>query len=427
MADILVIPPLSSGNSTNEVRELIQRTELRGMELEKIIELVNILWGLVKKGTPRESLLVPLEKEGLSNLAVNLIMDIAITRKRSNDKFDDGDKLFFTSEGLRWATPGSAADHCSRRLSRDQVMDVTCGQGGQLLSLSLQCGQVVGIDIEPLNCLMALMNCVATGSDNVWIVNGDCMHPSAVGMAENGCAIFSDPARPPSSSERTFKEIVPDPRGVMEAYKEPAGGMCFEVPPYMSLEQVDFPCEAEYVSLEGRLNRLNLYTGDLIKHPRSSVILPSGDTIGGAPGPFPPLDEGDIKPGDRIYEVDPSVVKAGLLGPLGGCIGKIVSFIKLDERRTLMSADGCVSSPFLKSGYRVMASLIQEDGLIQALRKANAGRVTLRYEMDPGEYWSVRNSLQRELSGPLKVHLFKGRYYLVLEQLQGGETAENTS
>jgi len=417
MADILIIRPVSCGNNASEIEELINRTGLKGLSLERIKDLVNDLWVRIRKGIPLCDLHAPLEMEGLEASARHILIDVARTRKRSREKFENGASLFFTSEGLRWATPGSAADHCSKRLAREMVMDISCGQGGQILSLSRNCKEVIGIDIDPLNCLLGILNCSATGVENVCMVHGNCMHPESVEMAKPGCAVFSDPARPPTSTERTLDEIVPDPRMLMEVYGEITGGMCFEVPPYISLEQVDFPCEAEYVSLEGRLNRLNLYTGDLIRDERSSVVLPDGERIGGVPGPYRKMKETEIRTGDLIYEVDPSVVKAGLQNELGEVIGIPVFFLEMDERRTMMTAGEKITSPFLKSGYRVLATGVQEEDILPALRKVGAGRVTLRYEIDPIEYWNTRNSIQSELDGKRKVHLFKGRVFLVLEKL----------
>jgi hypothetical protein len=325
--------------------------------------------------------------------------------------------LFFTSEGLRWATPQSAAEHCSRRIGRDLVMDITCGQGGQVLFLSDTCRRVIGVDLDAMNCLVAFLNCDALDRRNVTIINGDCLDPEVIALAENGCAVFSDPARPPGAVERTFEEIVPDPREVKAAYENKAGGMCFEIPPYIDLDKVEFDCEVEYLSIDGRLNRLNIYSGDLKLVGRSAVILPEGKVLRGDPSNVQGIDESRLSTGNLIYEVDPAVVRAGLEKTLAGELGTAPSFIHLDERRCMLSSTRPLLSPFLKQGYRILGSGVSEEDLVPTLRKLGAGSVVLRYRVDPKDYWKERGSLEKGLEGRIKVDLFKGADYLILQRV----------
>ncbi|MGA1820165.1 MAG: hypothetical protein ACMUHU_04055 [Thermoplasmatota archaeon] len=401
-----------------EVEGLISITPFNGHSLAVIMEAIRSTWKKVLKGAPAGDLHSPLEMKGFDDVQRGIVIDIARTRKRASEKYPDGRDLFFTSEGLRWATPGPAADHCARRLGRRLVMDVTCGQGGQVLSLSRTSERVVAVDIDPMNCLVTLMNCLSRGVGNVSIVNADCFDPYVISLSDEGCGVFSDPARPPGSEERSFDEIFPDPRKVMEAYGGTSSGMCFEVPPYLSMDKVDFICEAEYVSLDGRLNRLNLYTGDLMRSERSAIVLPLGAELRGEPrsGPekVPPL----VKEAKYAYELDPAVVRSGLTASLCAGIGVENSPAHLDERRSLLLTDGAVDSPFLKQGYRVLRTSVDPDSLKEALVELGAGSVTLRYQMEPGDYWDVRKDLEEGLSGRRKVQLFRYDGYLILEKLE---------
>ena len=60
--------------------------------------------------------------------------------------------------------------------------------------------------------------------------------------------------------------------------------------------------------------------------------------------------------------------------------------------------------------------MLSED-LIPTLRKVDAGSVTLRYGVDPKDYWKIRRSIETQLDGARKVSLFKGKDHLVLERL----------
>lgn len=382
------------------------------------MDIIQNTWVMIEGGIRPGDPNSPLEMEGFDKAQSEIIIDIARTRKKAAEKYPDGKELFFTSEGLRWATPASAADHCAERLGRPLVLDVTCGQGGQVLSLSRTSGRVIAVDIEPLNCLVTLMNCLSRGIENVTIVNSDCFDEKVVSLSEDGGALFSDPARPPGSEERTLEEITPDPRRVMEAYGKTASGMCFEVPPYLSMEKVNFECEAEYVSIEGRLNRLNLYTGDLKRSERSAVILPQRSEIRGIPsfGLFD--DPRSAVKGRFAYELDPAVVRSGLISALIARMGMNGTPIRLDDRRSLLVSEDRLNDPFLKQSYRVLEGSVKQEALTETLVKLGAGSVTLRFRVDPKDYWRVRNKLEEGLSGKRKVQLFKPGDYLILEKLE---------
>ncbi|MGA1872169.1 MAG: hypothetical protein ACMUHY_00725 [Thermoplasmatota archaeon] len=415
MTGAIFIDTGAGSGMEQEADPLIEATPFRGHALNDIMSGISSVWSGIAGGSPPGSYRSPLEKMGFDDVQSSIIVDIAKTRKNAGAKYADGRSLFFTSEGLRWATPDPAARHCALRISRALVMDVTCGQGGQVLALCELSERVIAVDIDPLNCLLTSMNCIAKGITNALVVNSDCLDSAVIGLAEEGCAIFSDPARPPSSTERTFEEIVPDPREVMNAFDHAAGGMCFEVPPYISPGRIDIDCEAEYVSLDGRLNRLNLYTGDLVLGERSAVVLPSGATLRGR------FSDRQEHSGSRRYvhahEIDPAVVKAGLADLLPEELGIDGSLVRLDDRRSLLLSDELTQSPFLINSYRILADPVTEKDLDAALRRVGAGSVTIRYPVEPGEYWTVRRGLEKDLTGNRKVQLFKGDAYMILEKL----------
>jgi hypothetical protein len=235
-------------------------------------------------------------------------------------------------------------------------------------------------------------------------------------MVDNDFVIFSDPARPPSSKERSMGEILPDPRIVERKYRDAVSGMCFEIPPYMDLAKVDFEHEAEYVSIDGRLNRLNIYTGKLRSAERSAVILPESSAIRGIPRDIVGNDNPHGRDGKFLNEVDPSVVKAGLLGNLIHENSWRADPVKLDSRRTVLISDVPLLSPFIKDRFRILSRSSDSD-LVRKLNEAGAGSVTLRYTIDPKSYWTERNRIQDRLTGKRKVHLFKDDIFIIAERI----------
>lgn len=356
---------------------------------------------------------------GLGNAACSIVLDMAMTRREASEKFSRGGELFFTKEGLRWATPEPVARHCASRLKGGPCIDVCCGQGGQALFLAMECDRVVAFDIDPLNCLIARSNAKALGIENIEVHQLDCLSPEAVILAEKCIHVFSDPARPPGSHERTLEELRPDPRAVMMAYGQSAEGFCFELPPYINGERITFPHEAEYVSLDGRLNRLNIYTGRLAQQTRSAVVLPGGESISG-PKTKPPEGGGGIPFPERyMFELDHSVVRAGLVGVLMDALGREARYLEIDERRSLILSNGPLTSPFFTGRYHILGFSPDPHSLTTALKEQGAGKVTLRYKIDPHSYWNERARLEKGLTGQVWVHLFMKGSYILTERMEG--------
>ncbi|MFW3146638.1 MAG: class I SAM-dependent methyltransferase [Thermoplasmatota archaeon] len=409
-------PAIYAGNERIDIVELINRTPLKGIPPGSIKEKVDLLWRRYQRERSRIQKDSPVEMEGLERGQNRILSDIASTRSRSTDKYSRGEHLFFTSSGLRWATPEAAAKHCAERLRGTDVLDLTCGQGGQVIFLARTCRSVIAVDIDPMNCLITMLNSSSLGLENVTVVLGDCLNEDVLSHAEKGCFIFSDPARPPGAEERTMEQIVPNPVKVLDRYSGFASGACFEVPPYLDIGRIPFDCEAEYISIDGRLNRLNLYTGNLKKHRRSAVILPSGSMIFGKPGGKPSADAPDIKTGQFLHEVDPALVKAELLDELLQGLGSNASITELDARRTVLVSPELENSPFLSAPQRILAIAVSEDEVKSSLNEISAGSVTLRYNVDPSKYWEVRRDFEKGLKGELKVNLFKGGFFIITER-----------
>lgn len=355
---------------------------------------------------------------GLGTAAYSILLDMAMTRREASEKFSTGGELFFTKEGLRWATPESAARHCASRLKDGPCIDVCCGQGGQALFLAMECDRVMAFDIDPLNCLIARSNAKALGIANIEVHQLDCLSTEAVGLAKKCIHVFSDPARPPGSHERTLEELRPDPRQVMRAYGKTAEGFCFELPPYINGERITFPHEAEYVSLDGRLNRLNIYTGRLAKQTRSAVVLPGGESISGPKTSPPEGGDGIPFPERYMFELDHTVVKAGLVGVLMGALGHEARYLELDDRRSVILSNGPLSSPFFTGRYHILGFSPDPHSVVTALKEQGAGKVTLRYKVDPQSYWNERTRLEKGLTGHVWVHLFMKGSYILAERME---------
>ncbi len=323
-------------------------------------------------------------------------------------------KMSTDKEGRRFATPEPVAKYRAARLACSTIADISCGIGGQTIYFAQRCKHVYAVEIDAQKLEYAKENCAKFGLENITFICGDALDPAVIAQIPKVDIVFSDPARPPEEETRQVDSLRPGIPMVMEAYAEKTNNFAFEAPPQMPPERIDFDCEKEYISLNGQLNRLTLYFGRIRKYNRIAVSLPDGNAMVDAPVELPPMVETE-KPMLFMFEPDPAVIAAGLLNELVDDMIKAtaghVRVIKIDKKRTLLTADLLTVNPMNKNNFIVLRTMPFESEndyseINEFLQKSNVGKVTLRGSIDPQDYWGIRNQLEANLDGSKKVHLF---------------------
>lgn len=323
-------------------------------------------------------------------------------------------KMSTDKEGRRFATPEPVAKYRAARLTCNTIADISCGIGGQTIYFAQRCKHVYAVEIDAQKLEYAKENCAKFGLENITFICGDALDPAVIAQIPKVDVVFSDPARPPEEETRQVDSLRPGIPMVMEAYADKTENFAFEAPPQMPPERIDFDCEKEYISLNGQLNRLTLYFGRIKRYERIAVSLPEGNAMVDAPVELPAMIETD-KPMLFMFEPDPSVTAAGLLNELVDDMIKAVAgpvrVMKIDKKRTLLTADLLTINPMCKNNYITLRTMLfdtekEYDEINAFLKKSNVGKVTLRGSIDPKEYWSIRNRLEDGLDGAKKVHLY---------------------
>ncbi|WNY28932.1 hypothetical protein MmiEs2_11450 [Methanimicrococcus stummii] len=323
-------------------------------------------------------------------------------------------KMSTDKDGRRFATPEPVAKYRAARLTCNTIADISCGIGGQTIYFAQRCKHVYAVEIDPQKIEYAKENCAKFGLENVTFICGDALDPAVIAQIPKVDIVFSDPARPPEEETRQAGSLRPGIPAVMDAYAEKTENFAFEAPPQMPPERIDFDCEKEYISLNGQLNRLTLYFGRIKKYNRIAVALPAGNAMVDAPVELPPTVDAE-KPMLFMFEPDPAVIAAGLLNELVDDMIKAtvghVRVMKIDKKRTLLTADLLTVNPMNKNNFIVLRTMPFETEndyaeINEFLKKSNVGKVTLRGSIDPQDYWGIRNQLEDELDGSKKVHLF---------------------
>ncbi len=353
-------------------------------------------------------------------IALNPLMHLSnliqVTRKKNFER-----QFFSDEDGLRFATPWPVAAYRAKRLKCSSLADISCGIGGQTVYFAKECEVVYAIEIDPAKLKLARKNCKLFGLNNVEFICGDALCQDVIDQIPAVDVVFSDPARAAAEDERDIANLTPHIPDVLTAYSGKTRNFAFEVPPQLTPERIPFDCELEYLSLNGELNRLNLYFGYLKSCSISALALPGpvklcGDLRHNGDNKLINADQ----PGKYLYEPDPSVIKAELLPELAAEIqNKNVEIFRIDNKRLMLTSNYIAEHPMIKNTFRVVfsAGFVPED-INRELKKLGYGKVLLRAEVDPTMYWDIRKRLEKDLKGDRKVNLFaRGRTAYICEKI----------
>ncbi len=317
----------------------------------------------------------------------NEIYEIARARIKVSKKFSKYNDLFFDEYSASYSTPEIPGIYRSNRLKNSDILDFGSGAGMQDIFFSMK-SHVTGIEIDENRYLMAELNKMAYGS-NAEFINAD-----ANSFLKNFDGIvFSDPLRPKTSSERSINELIPNPLNIISKYKN---SYVFDLPPQMSWEEIKIPGEKEYISVNGRLNRLTVYSNDLSLSESSAVILPENIIIRGKPCDYK-FEKTDVK--KYIYVPDVSIMYARLLKEISDYD---LGMINYDKRRYVLTSNNFYQD-FPGASYNVLFTAYKAD-VLKKLRENNAGRVFFRFNID--DYYNEKMKIEKELNGFNDIYIF---------------------
>lgn len=309
-------------------------------------------------------------------------------------------------EGLQLATPEIVAKYIAKRLKTDIIADLGCGIGGQVIFFAKECRKVYAVERNPQKLEFAKQNCRLYDVNNAEFVLGDALSENVKAKICDADIIFSDPARALSEKVRTLEKLEPPITEILKIYSGVTSNFAFHAPPQITPERIVFDCEREYLSLHGQLNRLTLYFGGIKRCERSAVVLPGEARLSSSDAPM--IKTGSLQ--KYVYEPEPSLVKAGLLNELAQTVaeaGKEIFFYKGDERRMLLTSTQLIESPFFKDRYRVLCETERDiSRMKEMLKSKNAGKVVLRFDIEPEKYWELRKMLEEGLTGSKSLHVF---------------------
>ena len=172
---------------------------------------------------------------------------------------------------------------------------------------------------------------------------------------------------------------------------------------------MDVKGEKEYIDIDRKLNRLNLYRGSISKDEVSVISLLSGKRISGK-SDYTYTESSMEK---YVGVVSAAIVKAGLAKQLAEQLGASI----FDSSKIfLMTASEFKSSVFV-DWFAVVDMANNIEDLKVKLKKRAAGKVVLRYSISPEHYWDEKKEIESGLEGRDTVHIFKKEGFILAKTL----------
>jgi hypothetical protein len=148
-----------------------------------------------------------------------------------------------------------------------------------------------------------------------------------------------DPARREAGRRRHSPEAYQPPLNLVLEWLSLWGGMAVKVSPAIDLHSLGpYPCEVEFISLHGELKEASLWFGEFKQGSRRATLLPAGLSLIPDQTVVLPVQA----PGAFLYEPDPAILRAGLVGELGN----LLQAWQIGQTLGLLSCEPpCVSAP----------------------------------------------------------------------------------
>ncbi len=304
----------------------------------------------------------------------------------------------------RYSTPEIVGIYRSLKLKGSTIIDIGSGAGMQSIFFGMN-SNVTGIEKDKTRYLFSMLNKKSYNSDAEFINSDffDCK------IEADDAVIFSDPLRPERASERKMDDLIPSPENIL-LHLNNISGYAFDIPPQMQWKNINISGEREYISINGNINRLTIYSESISKNNTTAVMLPENKTITGTPEKFDAVIE-KYRNEKFIYWADISLVYSNLVYMVNDPSFRHVYH---DRRRIIFSSDVFIDN-FFGRKFRVLETSNQSN-LVEKLRKVNASRVYFVYSIETSDYYMVKNYIEQKLSGELKIYVFKNMDTLILAE-----------
>ncbi|MFH0943763.1 MAG: hypothetical protein V2A76_01080 [Planctomycetota bacterium] len=327
-------------------------------------------------------------------------------RRRAKARFDPGTLAYLTSRGLEQATPQAVADLRASllkdRIGRATIHDATCGIGSDAIALARAGLEVSCSDADPRVLACAHANLERLG----FAVS--CRVAKADTLETGADFLLIDPDRRPDGHRTLDPERWSPPLSVALQLASRHRGAMIKLPPSFQPDRSllgDIPSLFRWVSVNGELAEVGLWTGALVEEPcpkREAIALLGRRGRGGVARllgeeqPVEALEEEAARRIRYLSEPDVAVINSGLLGELCRRTGTR----PVAPGIAYLGGDRPADSPLLCC-FRVLGTSTLDRKKVRALlAEHDVGPVTVKKRGHPDS----SAVLEKRLRGPGKKH-----------------------
>ena len=202
-------------------------------------------------------------------------------QKRNLKKIQISNELLFTEQGAQQSSSWELAKYHARKFEAfNNVADLCCGIGVDLINIAKGKEQVYAIDLDADTLKLAEYNCRNQNLKNINFNFG-----SAEEFNKIVDAIFIDPDRRPGTSRKIAPEEYSPPFSKIMELNKICPNIAVKLSPAIDYKRLDLPNDStlEFVSENGTLKEILLCMGKLATKncERKAVLLFSNLTITG--------------------------------------------------------------------------------------------------------------------------------------------------
>jgi len=344
-------------------------------------------------------------------------------RRQAAPKFALAGAMLFTPLNLEQSTSEAVSEHIARRFPPEwKVADLTCGLGGNLISLAKRCRLAIAVDKLESNIVCAQANAAAYGiADKIEFIVGDAYD----NISSDVYAFFLDPARDREGKTKTRSLLNSEPslfKILPEIFKT-THNVGVKISPafdYQELESLPEKPEIEVIAEDNNCKVAMLWFGELkTAARRRATILTKGaaySLIDSQPRSIVPIAS---QPKLFLYEPNRAIIKAHLVEELAASYG----LSKINRHLSFLTGDALVGTDrpgiFRTFKIRTCRPLALKE-LRAYLKDENIARVniiTKRFPLLPEElYKKLKVKEGGDLFLIVTVLSDEERYYMLAER-----------
>ena len=362
-------------------------------------------------------------RKSLSSNRTHLVIQQVDLRNRAAAKFRQPGQMFFTPQGLEQASDEWVAAYKSTRFPSEGVRaDLCCGIGGDLRGLASR-GEVVGVDANPIQALLAQANVEQLASGGASVLTCDAREVDAA----NYSACHVDPQRRQSHERHAQLRYYSPGEPFLNGLREASPALAIKLAPAAQVPSAwQQAAEFEWISSRRECRQLVAWFGKLATEPgkrRATRLIADGASPAVKAFSFSDIPAAASSIATRIgrylFEPDPAVIAGQLVGALANRVG----IDALSASIPYLTSDRAHAHPLL-SCFKITAQMpFQEKKLADELARLRIGSLEIKkrgVDVDPSRL-RKRLKLSGEQSATLIVTRWQGRHIALLADRMSSE------